>query len=116
MNKLKVCAQCGQNKPLTDYTYYKNKNRYDTYCKNCRAEYMRDYREMRKHKRSEADEHVSFNKSNLRRMYGLNCPRCGKEIIYEDTFTKFIECPKCKVEINIRYLDRKEKKNNGKTL
>ena len=66
----KICTKCGQELPATSEYFYKDKTHKDglvSFCKNCKEQYHKQYRQENKEKKSEYDkQYCQINKDKVK--------------------------------------------------
>lgn len=66
MTTTKICTKCATEKPLSEFHFKKDTQKYSTYCRSCTSEYNKSYREKKKEQLKEyIKNYYNKNKATL---------------------------------------------------
>lgn len=94
--KLKVCYVCNEDKPLSDYSFSKNRDRHKATCKKCVAKRAREKRaekaeaNLRFCKQCKVWLDVSLFQCDRANRYHYECKKCTLFLTREGTFSKSV--------------------------
>jgi hypothetical protein len=76
---MKTCTDCNIEKPLTEFTYDKTRNRHLSKCRKCMAIRTENYRQNNKHKwREDSKKHSEKYKNVINEWKSQGCKKCGE--------------------------------------
>lgn len=112
---MKLCSKCSIIKPLTDFYFKKNQNRYDSQCKSCVGDYVKHrYKTIPSVRARYAETSKKWNNNNRERLNESTRKRTYRyKIEAISHYSNGLNCCACCGESNIQFLTIDHIDNNG---